>query len=59
MNTIHRLKTVVLAMNKQSVTELLIPFLECTGHLTKPTALLHKEEDEVLFSIAEELGKIW
>eukprot|EP00824_Muranothrix_gubernata_P008478 TRINITY_DN2090_c0_g1_i3.p1 TRINITY_DN2090_c0_g1~~TRINITY_DN2090_c0_g1_i3.p1 ORF type:complete len:514 (-),score=68.91 TRINITY_DN2090_c0_g1_i3:23-1531(-) len=49
VNAIHRLKTVVLWLGPIGTNEKLIPFLD---------TLVHKEEDEVLFAIAEELGKI-
>jgi serine/threonine-protein phosphatase 2A regulatory subunit A len=50
VNAIHRLKTVIAAIGIESTVNDLIPYLDL---------LVDKEEDEVLFAIAEELGKVW
>ena len=48
MNAIHRLQTVILSIGVDDTINQLIPYLE---------ELLSKEDDEVLFAVAEELGK--
>jgi serine/threonine-protein phosphatase 2A regulatory subunit A len=50
VNAIHRLKTVILCIGVDDSIKKLIPYLE---------SLIEKEDDEVLFAIAEELGKVW
>ena len=50
VNAIHRLKTVILCIGVDDTIKKLIPYLE---------SLIEKEDDEVLFAIAEELGKVW
>jgi serine/threonine-protein phosphatase 2A regulatory subunit A len=50
VNVIHRLKTVILAIGPDDTMKKLYPYLE---------TLIEREDDEVLFAIAEELGKIW
>lgn len=49
INAIHRLKTVILSLDQSEVQNGLVAFLD--ELIQKP------EEDEVLYSIAEELGK--
>ena len=48
VNAIHRMKTVILSIGPEDTVSQLIPYIET---LTKD------EDDEVLFAIAEELGK--
>ena len=48
VNAIHRLKTVILSIGPEDSLSLLIPYIE---------SLISDEDDEVLFAIAEELGK--
>ena len=50
VNAIHRLKTVILCVGVDETIKKVIPYLE---------SLIEKEDDEVLFAIAEELGKVW
>ena len=50
VNAIHRLKTVVLSIGKEETVGQLIPYID---------ELIKVEDDEVLFAIAEELGKIY
>mmetsp|Transcript_30059 Transcript_30059/g.40710 ORF Transcript_30059/g.40710 Transcript_30059/m.40710 type:complete len:539 (+) Transcript_30059:52-1668(+) len=50
VNAIHRLKTVVLSIGNEDTNKKLLPYLE---------TLIEKEDDEVLFAIAEELGSLW
>jgi hypothetical protein len=50
VNAIHRLKTVILCVGVDETIKKVIPYLE---------SLIDKEDDEVLFAIAEELGKVW
>mmetsp|Transcript_15601 Transcript_15601/g.13329 ORF Transcript_15601/g.13329 Transcript_15601/m.13329 type:complete len:210 (+) Transcript_15601:60-689(+) len=49
VNAIHRLKTVVTVMGSDSFKSQLLPYIE---------SLIKKEDDEVLFAIAEELGSV-
>mgnify|MGYP006103143017 FL=1 len=48
VNAIHRLKTVILSIGTEDAINQLIPYIE---------TLIKDEDDEVLFAIAEELGK--
>lgn len=50
VNGIHRLKTVILSIGLDDVINTLIPYL---------TGLISFEDDEVLFAIAEEIGKVF
>jgi len=50
VNAIHRLKTVILSIGKEDTLAQLIPYID---------DLIKVEDDEVLFAIAEELGKIF
>jgi serine/threonine-protein phosphatase 2A regulatory subunit A len=50
VNAIHRLKTVIMSIGTEATSKSLLEFLE---------GLLGKEDDEVLFAIAEELGSVW
>ena len=61
VNVIHRLKTVILAMGPEETYKKVIPYLECISYDSniKPIELIEREDDEVLFAIAEELGKVW
>lgn len=59
VNAIHRLTMVVMAIDKQQTYDRLIPFLDSNLMLSKTIDLVRKEDDEVLFAIAEELGKFY
>ena len=60
VNAIHRLKTVILCIGIEDTIKKLIPYLESMCTITfNFTGLIEKEDDEVLFAIAEELGKVW
>jgi serine/threonine-protein phosphatase 2A regulatory subunit A len=48
VNAIHRLKTVITSIGKEDAVNQLIPYIE---------TLIKDEDDEVLFAIAEELGR--
>jgi len=48
VNAIHRLKTVILSIGLENTVSQLLPYLQ---------TLVEEQDDEVLFSIAEELGK--
>ena len=48
VNAIHRMKTVILSIGPEDTVSQLIPYIE---------TLIKDEDDEVLFAIAEELGK--
>ena len=48
VNAIHRLKTVILSIGPEDSVSQLIPYID---------TLIKDEDDEVLFAIAEELGK--
>ena len=50
VNAIHRLKTIIMSLELNDVTNQLIPYLK---------ELISTEDDEVLFAIAEELGKVF
>ena len=50
VNAIHRLKTVILSIGKEETNSQLIPYID---------ELIKIEDDEVLFAIAEEIGKIF
>jgi len=62
VNAIHRLKTVILSIGQEDTVSQLIPYLdgkfelEC---LMSFLELIKSEDDEVLFAIAEELGKVF
>lgn len=49
VNAIHRLKTIAVLMGTEGIKSQLLPFLE---------SLIKKEDDEVLFAIAEEIGNL-
>lgn len=53
VNAIHRMRTVIASINNSQIVESLIPYLQTliTGS--------GKEDDEVLFAIAEEIGKVY
>jgi serine/threonine-protein phosphatase 2A regulatory subunit A len=62
VNAIHRLKTVILCIGVDETIKKVIPYLESrkfTFRLIIIIGLIDKEDDEVLFAIAEELGKVW
>lgn len=60
VNVIHRMKTVILAIGVDETLKKLIPYLECSYLiLIFIIALIDREDDEALFAIAEELGKVW
>ena len=48
VNAIHRMRTVMLSIGPEDTISQLIPYIE---------TLIKDEDDEVLFAIAEELGK--
>jgi len=50
VNAIHRMKTVILSIGQEDTKTKLVEYLE---------NLIKIEDDEVLFAIAEELGKVW
>jgi serine/threonine-protein phosphatase 2A regulatory subunit A len=50
VNAIHRMKTVILSIGPEQTKDKLVDYLE---------GLIKQEDDEVLFAIAEELGKVW
>lgn len=49
VNAMHRLKTIAVLLGTEGIKTQLLPFLE---------TLIKKEDDEVLFAIAEELGNL-
>ena len=49
VNAIHRVKTIAILMGTEGLKSQLLPFLE---------SLIKKEDDEVLFAIAEEYGNL-
>jgi serine/threonine-protein phosphatase 2A regulatory subunit A len=51
VNAIHRLKTVILSIGVEETSKRMIDYLD--GLIKAP------EDDEVLFAIAEEMGKCW
>jgi len=62
VNAIHRLKTVILCIGVDDTIKKLIPYLESNFNKLRSNnglGLVDKEDDEVLFAIAEELGKVW
>ncbi len=62
VNAIHRLKTVILCIGVEDTIKKLIPYIESITNFIKFSlilGLIEKEDDEVLFAIAEELGKVW
>ena len=48
VNAVHRLKTVIMSIGPEDSCSQLIPYID---------TLIKDEDDEVLFAIAEELGK--
>jgi serine/threonine-protein phosphatase 2A regulatory subunit A len=59
VNAIHRLKIVILSVGVDDTIKKVIPYLESKDLNIKKVGLIEKEDDEVLFAIAEELGKVW
>ena len=60
VNAIHRMKTVILCIGIEETIKKLIPYIEGIYILFfSPLGLVEKEDDETLFAIAEELGKVW
>jgi serine/threonine-protein phosphatase 2A regulatory subunit A len=61
VNAIHRMKTVILCIGIDETIKKLIPYIESKNFkaLELSLGLIEKEDDEVLFAIAEELGKVW
>jgi len=63
VNAIHRLKTVILCIGVEDTIKKLIPYIESMTNFfhifSLILGLIEKEDDEVLFAIAEELGKVW
>lgn len=57
VNAVHRLSMVILAIGPSQTYDKLIPFLDSKQRAN--VDLIRKEEDEVLFAIAEELGKVF
>jgi len=53
VNAIHRLRTVIASIGEMKVVEQLIPYINQL--IMQPP----REDDEVLFAIAEEIGKIY
>lgn len=54
INAVHRMRIIATIMGPEGIRSVLLPFLDSTYHLN--LALIKKEEDEVLFAIAEEIG---
>jgi hypothetical protein len=55
------MKTVILCIGIDETIKKLIPYIE-SKHFKEfelSLGLIEKEDDEVLFAIAEELGKVW
>jgi len=50
VNAIHRMQTVICSIDNSAVTSELIPYLD---------ALIEDQDDEVLFAVAEEIGKVF
>ena len=50
VNAVHRLKTVILSIGPDESVAQLVPYID---------TLIKDEDDEVLFAIAEELGKCY
>jgi serine/threonine-protein phosphatase 2A regulatory subunit A len=50
VNAVHRLKTVIMAIGGESTIKTLIPYID---------QIIDTEDDEVLYAVAEELGKIF
>jgi serine/threonine-protein phosphatase 2A regulatory subunit A len=61
VNAIHRMKTVILCIGIDETIKKLIPYIESKNfkEFELSLGLIEKEDDEVLFAIAEELGKVW
>lgn len=56
INAMHKLRIVATLMGPDGIRNILLPYLDSNS--THYTALIKKEEDEVLFAIAEEIGYI-
>jgi len=50
VNAIHRMQTVICSIDNSAVTSELIPYLD---------ALIEDQDDEVLFAVSEEIGKVF
>ena len=46
----HRIKSILIAISPKASNDTIIPYLD---------SLIKKEDDEVLYAIAEEIGKVW
>lgn len=60
VNAMHRLRTVVTVQGSESFKSQILPYIEgrSISSLFYKKGLIKKEDDEVLFAIAEELGSI-
>jgi serine/threonine-protein phosphatase 2A regulatory subunit A len=58
VNAIHRLRVVALLMGTDKIKSVLVPYLDCIKLDTLDIELIKKEEDEVLFALADELGTL-
>lgn len=56
VNTIHKIPIVTTLMSFESIKNQLIPYLE--GKSSSNSGLTKKEDDEVVFAIAEELANV-
>ena len=62
VNAIHRLKTVILSIGLDETIATLIPYIDGKYQNTShefSLELIKSEDDEVLFAVAEELGKVF
>ena len=57
VNAVHRMRVVASLIPGDKIKSQLLPYIDCNAiHFMKE--LIKKEEDEVLFALAEELGNI-
>lgn len=56
INAMHKLRIVATVMGPDGIRNVLLPYLDSNPY--PHAALIKKEEDEVLFAIAEEIGYI-
>jgi serine/threonine-protein phosphatase 2A regulatory subunit A len=57
VNAVHRIRVVATLLPPDKMKSQLIPYIDCTN-VKLLLELIKKEEDEVLFALAEELGNI-
>jgi hypothetical protein len=58
VNAIHRIKLISTILGVEGTKSILLPYLECTIIFKNKKELIKKEEDEVLFAIADSIYQL-